>query len=448
MSQSLLLELLDGRNVLLDAVGSAKNRLSARTDVLSAREETERKLITKLNTMLIIALLLSLILTLGLCFLFSKVIIDRVSVLRKNTQRLSEGVLLLPSLQGSDEIAKLDASFRSMEQAITAGKIRDEQILSNSIDAICALDQNLHVRRASESCKTLWNLDNQNVVGQSILDFVPDSSRDSIKDYFNVAVGASGAKVFENECISGVNKMVPCLWSVQWSDKDELFICVIHDITERKLAEDRRQTLLAVISHDLRSPLTAAKLCIDMLRIEEKPDSDINTKLRGADDSIDYVIGVTNDLIDLCRFQQAKLSLKLKLSTLDSVLNSISTTFHKQRFLLLIQNDVEESCYVTIDEEYISRLFMALAKQVTLHFEPQAVKLTITKDTQENIVFAFEPWLEKVAPKEVEPFDSKKKTSFDVTMTFCREIVSNLKGEIIEAGHHKFELHLPNVAVE
>lgn len=435
------------RHTMLDAINETHNRLGQRIELLRTREDTERRLIGKLNTMLIAALALSLLLTLGLCFLFSKVIIERIAILRSNTYRLSRDLTLLPPLKGTDEIAKLDATFRAMSLALANAKRRDELILKNSIDVICALDRDLKVLRASDSCYSLWNLDSQNIIGKSIADLVSENTTNSTLENFRLALVDSSPRTFENESISEAEKLIPCLWSVQWSEKDELFICVVHDVTERKLAEERRQTLLAIISHDLRSPLTAAKLCIDSLRIETRDDVDVFGKLEVADQSVDYVISVTNDLIDLFRFQQSKLSLKLKLSTLEMFVDSLQTNFSNIRFVALIEKNDSSTCYLTVDDEYLLRVFTALAKQSTLAFDEKAVKITVSQGSDTDIVFAFEPWREKATRKSAEVFDTYQKSSSEITMAFCREIVSNLQGAIVTKEDHQYELHLPSVAV-
>lgn len=435
------------RHTMLDAVNETHNRLGQRIELLRTREDTESRLIAKLNTMLIAALALSLLLTLGLCFLFSKVIIERIAILRANTYRISKDLTLLPPIAGTDEIAKLDATFRSMSLALANAKRRDELILKNSIDVICALDRDLKILRASDSCYSLWNLESPNIVGKSIRDLVSENTTDSTLENFRLALVDSSPRTFENESISEAEKLIPCLWSVQWSEEDELFICVVHDVTERKLAEERRQTLLAIISHDLRSPLTAAKLCIDSLRIETRDDVDVYEKLEVADQSVDYVINVTNDLIDLFRFQQSKLSLKLKLSTLEIFVDSLRTNFNNNRFEALIEKDNSTTCYLTVDDEYVLRVFTALANQSTLAFDQKAIKITISQNSDNNIVFAFAPWLEKATRKSEEVFDAYQKSSSEITMAFCREIVSNLQGAIVANEKHQYELHLPSVGV-
>lgn len=438
---------MSGRHVLLDAIAATHNRLGKRIEILRSREDTESRLIAKLNTMLIVALVLSLALTLGLSVLFSKVIIERVAILRSNIFRLTKDVGFLPPISGDDEIAKLDATFRSMSEALANAKRRDELILKNSIDVICALDRELKILRISDSCESMWDVSSQSIVGKVITEFISDETTDSTMENFRLAIIDSVSRTFENESLSANNQVIPCLWSVQWSAEDELYICVVHDISERKMAEERRQTLLAIISHDLRSPLTATKLCIDMLKTETQSDVEVYGKLEVADDSVDYVISVTNDLIDLFRFQQSKLSLKLKLSTLQLFIESLEKDFHNNRFDALIVSNDGASSYLTVDDEYLLRVFSALSKQCTRHYDQRAVKIMVSENASNSVVFAFAPWMEKVTLKTDSAYDVYQKSSSEITMAFCREIISNLHGSIFETGEHMFELHLPSVAV-
>jgi len=89
------------------------------------------------------------------------------------------------------------------------------------------------------------------------------------------------------------------------------------------LAESNRQrtALLNAVSHDLRSPLAAAKAAVSSLRSGEVPwsDSDRGELLATAEDAMDRLTALVTNLLDLSRLQVGALSVVPAAVGLDDV---------------------------------------------------------------------------------------------------------------------------------
>ncbi len=82
-----------------------------------------------------------------------------------------------------------------------------------------------------------------------------------------------------------------------------------------------RNALLAAVGHDLRTPLAAAKASVSSLR---STDLDFSVEDRGellatADESLDKLSGLVDNLLDMSRVQAGALSLSLEPTALDEV---------------------------------------------------------------------------------------------------------------------------------
>jgi two-component system sensor histidine kinase KdpD len=88
-------------------------------------------------------------------------------------------------------------------------------------------------------------------------------------------------------------------------------------------AADRMRTaLLAAVGHDLRTPLAAAKASISSLlsRDVHLDDADRDELLVTADESLDRLTGLVENLLDMSRLQAGALSLHMAAVRLDEVL--------------------------------------------------------------------------------------------------------------------------------
>lgn len=90
------------------------------------------------------------------------------------------------------------------------------------------------------------------------------------------------------------------------------YLLGMRDITEIKALERRREEFLAIVTHDLRTPLTSMKGFIELL-MNEKHDSGETVKnyLKIIDAESDRMIALINDLLDLDQIDSDKLKLNL-----------------------------------------------------------------------------------------------------------------------------------------
>jgi two-component system sensor histidine kinase KdpD len=87
-------------------------------------------------------------------------------------------------------------------------------------------------------------------------------------------------------------------------------------------ADKMRTALLAAVSHDLRTPLAAAKAAIGTLRDPELEvcEADRAELLEAADESLDRLIGLVENLLDMSRLQAGAMKLRLEPLAVEEVL--------------------------------------------------------------------------------------------------------------------------------
>ncbi|MCZ4500432.1 MAG: sensor histidine kinase KdpD [Marmoricola sp.] len=86
-------------------------------------------------------------------------------------------------------------------------------------------------------------------------------------------------------------------------------------------ANKMRTALLAAVGHDLRAPLAAAKAAVSGLRSPDivLPEEDRGELLAAADESLDKLAGLVDNLLDMSRLQAGALSMAVEPVALDEV---------------------------------------------------------------------------------------------------------------------------------
>ncbi len=95
--------------------------------------------------------------------------------------------------------------------------------------------------------------------------------------------------------------------------------------SELEFSRTRKQEFLAMVSHDLRSPLTMLSVSLEMLHegIYGKPDEELKTEIRSQLKNIQGLIRFISDLLDLEKIESGLLQLDFKEQDLIELLESI-----------------------------------------------------------------------------------------------------------------------------
>ncbi|MGD9681056.1 MAG: histidine kinase dimerization/phospho-acceptor domain-containing protein [Candidatus Obscuribacterales bacterium] len=430
------------------------NLIGGRLELLKEREIQERELFYRMNALLLAALAISLLLSICLCLTISKMILERLSIVKENTERFARQEPLLPVLRGDDEIANLDRNFRAMVDSLAALEERDHAVLNNSIDVIGALDAEHCFKRLSLSSELLWGCVPGDLTDRSISEIVAPQSLLATVDHLDRSRQTSTPTIFENETVSQDGTIIPARWSVQWSERDELFVCIIHDQRKRKEAEARRDELLALVSHDLRSPLTTARLRLESILASEDLRQEQTEKLLLVNGTISYVIATINDLIDLLRFQKERASIEPSLWSLARLEKRLREYLKAEEIPFYLSLEAPADTSVMVDEEYMPRIVAALVRHARLARADRPCEINIGLDETAGIVFIrVEPSefrkLEGAAPEP--PTDTAIRISYEVSLALCREVAGRLHGSLktywSASGKPSYQLNLPMVSL-
>lgn len=288
---------------------------------------TEHTLRMLMQNCILAAGIFNVLLALLLAVAFTRQIGQRLQNLARNTMRLAAGIPLPEPSSDHDEIAQLDRAFHAMAASVNEASRRERAIVDNAFAIICTIDRKQKITNISEALKPILGRDPAQVIGGRFIDLVDDSDRAKTEDQLNKAFDEKTATAFENQLVHQDGSRRYILWSIQWSQPEESLFCVGSDISEQKKIEKLRRAFVAMISHDLRSPLTAIKLSLSMLvdgTYGELP-SKAKTAVSEAADSSAALVTLLGQLLDLEKVENEGFTLNLaRTSSADILKASIS----------------------------------------------------------------------------------------------------------------------------
>jgi signal transduction histidine kinase len=206
----------------------------------------------------------TVIITLGLAFVFSRSIGSRLTTLADNAQRLGQGKALAPPLQGSDEVAQLDRAFRGMAEE-----------LNRSADSL---------RRSSEEVRALYEQARNSE--QEIRRLNEDLERRIAERTTELALA--------NEALREADRQ-----------KDEF---------------------LAMLAHELRNPLAPIRNGLHLMKMPGIGPEPIRQAREMMERQLLHLVRLVDDLLDVGRIIQGKIELRKDRFALDALIHRAEET--------------------------------------------------------------------------------------------------------------------------
>jgi PAS domain S-box-containing protein len=297
------------------------NKFSAATEsiienqqkIQRAKRKSAIKARSAIINLLYFGVIFNIALAIGLALYFNIGVSRRMMILIDNTKRMARGQALNPLLGGKDEIAHLDLFFNKMATSLKEAARKERAIVANASEVICSLDEQMNFSNANPAAEKIWGYAPDELVGKSLVELVAEDERERTKDQFLRVKGQESSVPVEARVQRKDGSEIDMLWSVQWSVEEKTYFCVAHDITDRKQIERMKREFVAMVSHDLRTPLTSIQGFLALLQAGALGELTASgqSSLTIADNSINRLIKLVTDLLDMEKLESGKMDLNL-----------------------------------------------------------------------------------------------------------------------------------------
>jgi len=306
-------------NLLFSASSAITEQEEHKNDKLTPLAETAKK---AEQHWLWLGVVLNILVTCLAAIFFSRDITHRIGKIVNNAISLVNGNQLSAPLGGGDEIAELDLVLHTAGKLLQEASRRESAIINNVQEAICSVNSNFIFSRISPAAMKLWGYDATELLGKRVLNLLPESEQKNFFDTMSGACKGDPSVKFEIEMKRKDDSLVWVSWSGYWSSTEQEFFCVAQDIDERKKLEQMKQDFVSMISHDLRSPLTAVNAFFHMLSIGTYGElSEKGTSMsKKVEKSLTGVVRLLNDLLDVEKLESGLMQLRQERTQVSSII--------------------------------------------------------------------------------------------------------------------------------
>jgi PAS domain S-box-containing protein len=275
-------------------------------------EEKQARIRRQQSLLLAAGILANLAAGVLLALFFRAGIARRLNIISQNTIALSGGGVIAEPLAGSDEIAQLDQAFHAMDHDLKQAARRERELFENASDVICVLDYADRFQKVNRAASRVWGYSPEELGSMTLTQILHDDDCNAFAD--QVARGKLTGEpfTFENRMVRAGGAQIETSWSAFWSQLDRQLYCVVHDITERKATERMKQKFLAMVSSDLKRPLSAMSACVSILAGSESgglPPMAVD-KLKVTGKNLQRLLGLVNDLLQITELESTGIDIK------------------------------------------------------------------------------------------------------------------------------------------
>lgn len=395
----------------------------------------------KIQGALAATLMLNIGLAIGLTAMFNKGLAARLKTLSDNVLRLASNQPLREPLKGTDELAALDLAFRNMAAALAEARVKEQAIIENARDVICSLSADLRFASANQAVENLIGYDVSHLIGTRFVSVIAPADIEYTLEYFAQARTTEMDKPLENRAVCKDGSYRDFEWSVRWSDDQQSYFCVAHDVTEAKRVERMKQEFVAMISHDLRSPLASIQAFHECLERGVYGALTKDGAPHSVDTSITRLLNLIGDLLDVEKLETGAMTMNISPIELSAVFEQtiFSVDELANRKKIQIRTDFPD-IVINADGARIIQVLVNLLSN-SIKFSPVASQVEMrAKLDGEQVLFEVvdqgrgipEDKIGTVFDRftQVEEGDSRNRQGSGLGLAICKAIVTQHHGAI------------------
>jgi two-component system sensor histidine kinase VicK len=231
-------------------------------------------------------------------------LIEKVNVLKlreaEMTARIQEQEELIVSLQTSEQ-----------HSAVLSA------IVTSTDDAIISKDLNSIITSWNSSAERIFGYSAEEMIGQSILKLIPQDRQGEEPMILGKLKSGKRVDHFETKRLTKNGQLIDVSLSLSPVKNAEGKIVglskIARDITDKKLEEQRKNDFIAIVSHELKTPLTSVKSYIQLALRKAKGRADDFSEniLSRADAQTRKMTDMIHNFLNLSRLEEGKMALSL-----------------------------------------------------------------------------------------------------------------------------------------
>ncbi len=291
---------------------SDKNQQISKDQVPAQQSRTREQM----KQYIILGIITNVLFAFAIIMFFIRDIMRGLNRLADNSSRLARGAALHPVMQGTDEITNLDQVFHDMAAALDEATRNTRSIIEHMPVGLVTFDLHGTVHTVNPRTEELFKIQGEDIVGKNVMSLFSQAQRSEPERFMQELQNRCLNRVSEMRAQSNDGNLFPVEVSINEysTDLGTQFLASILDITERHEIERLKREFVAMVSHDLRTPLTSVEASLTLLSAGAL--GDISDEARKtvivAEREVVRLRGLVNDLLDIAKIESGTMDINFE----------------------------------------------------------------------------------------------------------------------------------------
>ncbi|GHP13973.1 PAS domain-containing sensor histidine kinase [Lentilactobacillus fungorum] len=425
------------------------------------------------NTTVIFLFAASIAIILGLLIsiVISRAITRPIEEMKKQTIRIARGDYSgQVHVYGNDELGQLASAVNNLSvrveeshESTESERRRLDSVLANMTDGVLATDRRGNVIIINETAASFLNLDENQAMGQSILDVL-----DIRKDYSLRDLLEKPDELILDFSSDDHSLILHAHFSLIQRESGFIsgLVCVLRDITEQQRIDQDRKQFVSNVSHELRTPLTSVRSYIEALSDGAWKDEKLAPKfLKVTQDETDRMIRMINDLLTLSRMDSGTQKMDVELVNINELFNYVLNRFdmilkkddHPEKTYTIQRKFTNQDLWVDLDTDRFTQVLDNLMNNAIKYSPDGGVITCRLYETRNKVILSISDQGLGIPRKDIPHiFDrfyrvdkarSRQQGGSGLGLAISKEVVEALKGQLwvesVEGKGSTFYIALP-----
>lgn len=265
-----------------------------------------------------------------------------------------------------------------------ASTIERERLIADfAPEVACLLDRQMTFKCVSPSCAKIWGYIPAQLLESKISEFIAGNEL-GFRNACEEAVASGEERTVTVKFKVALGEPIDLRWTVEWSPRNEQFFAVAEDVTNEMRTERIRNEFLALIAHDLRSPIAAMDASLQLLEQGIVMYGDSTEQYRKMRERTDYLLRLLNDILEMNKIEESQIELLREETSLKELITE-STDLVVE---LAREKDIkcEVKCMdarISVDKHRMKRVIVNLLVNA-IKFSPEHSTITLRAATEKQ----------------------------------------------------------------
>lgn len=207
-----------------------------------------------------------------------------------------------------DSLSKRDVHHQIIQSEYEIENLKYKILLDSLHDPVCIFNKEEIILYSNHAFNTLFNLP-ENTSKASLLEVTRNLY---FQDFIKQSTASSEVQKINEFSFNPIQDSFKKFFEIKVFPLKNIqnYLCIMHDVTERKMADQMREDFVANFSHEVRTPLTILNGQMQTLKINLEKQQDFDSKFKGTFEKIDNnsrrLISLFNDLLRLTSVEKKK----------------------------------------------------------------------------------------------------------------------------------------------